>query len=533
MSKIFATFYLKTLAASFLLLMSAFAYTQYNHYKDLRTTYLNSARRISQGLSSQFSFYYHNAQNIAYNRSVRRLNRWESREYFNNLAALYPHYDMIVLSDAQGNFVASNTIGAEGEELETRKLRGIKFPLETESDEDLKKGFLGSSALDFSEHKAISNLYGFPKVGMRFTSLVRSRSGKVLGQVTTFINHKWAQKELSLLAQEFLPKEAGKARIYLLNKNKKVLASNLPERGEEGPAPLEDLPFKIETANFSSLLAKGKLLEGVKSFSKFAEHPFFAVSTFDHQNFLQKMGWTLAVQAKKASVIRPLIKNLQWFLGAFALFALVGWFFKSRTAQRLEEVWQRESSKGASSFSEALEREKELLKMNEALETLGQLKEAASRIQIPCLEKPEKAARSMASYEFGQKARAAYDEGLEELQVLEAARTCFSVALRSRKNELPKEVLKAWKAEKKAFDVSIEKARDAFGRAHIRAEEMVQAIKDFEEEELRGEELSFRFARDRKDALKNFELMALEADRLEEVMLEICSASEETNKKAA
>ncbi len=121
MKKILSAFYWKTAFWALAFITSAFVVTQFNHYLDLRESYLNTAQRISRGLSSGFSFFYHNAQNISYNPSLKQMDRSAATEYFNSLVALYPDYDMIVLSDKEGNFVTSNTIGSEGEALEIHK----------------------------------------------------------------------------------------------------------------------------------------------------------------------------------------------------------------------------------------------------------------------------------------------------------------------------------------------------------------------------------------------------------------------------
>lgn len=431
MKKIMSFTFFKVLLAAFALMASAFFVTQYNHYKDLRDGYLNTAQRISQSLSSQFSFFYHNTQNITYNRSVRELNRWESREYFDSLVALYPYYDVIVLSDADGNYVASNTIGSEGESLDLAKIKDANFfavdsgPI---ASEDIKKGFLGTLAEGFAEHKAISEMYGRKKIGMRFSSLVRSRSGKVLGKITTFINHDWLNSELLSLSKEVNRRGPVESDVFLLNKDKLALASNL----EEGTSPLSELPFKVATANFSKHSQEGNLLEGVNSFAKFLRHPFFIISNFNHQNFLSEMGWSLVIKMNKEQALGSIINSLAWFWGAFLLFALGIQGLKLKAVQRLDSLWKIKEREGELSFEEALERANFKEVSEEGLRSLGEIKKLAS-ITLPGTVLNEAPSREPAQ-KLSKKAQERFNTGFEELQLLDAGRAAFSMAIEKRKS---------------------------------------------------------------------------------------------------
>lgn len=429
MRKILNIHFIKIAIASFALIASAFVVTQYNHYKDLRQGYLNTAQRISQGLSSHFSFFYHNIQNIAYNRSIRLLNKRESVEYFDSLVALYPYYDVIVLSDVNGNYVASNTIGAEGEALDVAKARSEKFFTpsgEASADEDLKKGFMGSFAHEFGEHPAVSGMYGRTKYGIGFSAPVRLNSGKIVGYVSSFINEKWLSDELRSLSDEFLNPSRSKFDIYLLNKNQKTLASN-----KTGIAPLAELPFEIATANFSKFTAEGNIPEGLASFSKFVKHPLFVVSKFNHQNFLSKMGWSLVVKMDKKLALSSMVNNLAWFWGAFLLFLMVAQGMNLRAGHRLEKLWKIKEREGELSFEEALERAQFKETAKDALKSLARMKQKTQDL-IPKATLGE-ASPNIAWEKSLKKTRRYFTEGAEELQVLKAGHASLRGALKKRK----------------------------------------------------------------------------------------------------
>lgn len=353
MKKILNTYFWKMSAVSMALLASAFFVSQYNHYTDLRDGYFNMAQRISQGLSSQFSFFYHNVQNIAFNRSLRRLSSSESREYFDMMVALYPNYDMIVLTDKDGKFLASNTVGSEGEALKTRflKKKEVFDPSKSSTPvEDLNKGFIGTATKDFHENEIVSEVYGRKKIVMSFTAPVTNYKGDTVGYAISFINHNWVGKQLQSLSEEFGASTRGDFDVYLLNQQKSSLASNV----RKGFSPLAKLPFEVETANFSKHTKDGNIIESISSFFKFGKHPLFLISKFNHQNFLSEMGWSLIVRMDKNKALSTIFNSLAWFWGAFLLFLIIAKALKFKAIDGLEKAWKVHDKERELSFEEAL-----------------------------------------------------------------------------------------------------------------------------------------------------------------------------------
>lgn len=426
MKRILNSYFYKIIAASLLLAACAFCVSQYNHYKDLRNGYLGSAQRISHAISARFSFFYHNVQNIAFNRSVRLLNSRHAGEYFDSLVALYPYYDVILLTDMKGRFIASNSIGAGGEALETKHLKSTTFPVPGESprySEELSKGFLGTEVKAFSLDQPISKMYGYDKYGMALSATVYSRKGNPLGRVSTFINQDWLQKDLARLSAGLKQVNKSAAGIYLLNKDKKVIAANVKDSEEE--VFLKNLPFEIKTANFSLHAQEGNLEQGIKGLKRFFSEPFFIISKFHHQEFLSSLGWSLVVKMGKENAFFPMVESLIWFAGAALIFLVFAYVLKLKAVSEFEKSVQlapRDESSFkdflASAEAESRLEDKEIWLQVQNL--LSEIKEKANfEIERAALEEIPSGIKFDA---LAEKARGGFHGGLIALQSLDSGR---------------------------------------------------------------------------------------------------------------
>lgn len=351
----------------FLTIICIFGVAQYNHYTDLRSDYLNVVKRISQRLSGKFDFFYHNVQNISFNSSVKRLNPTNSVLYFDSLVALYPSYDLIILTDTSGRLVAANTIGSAGEALDWKRSddfsqsKWFQSMSTSQKSEDFTKKLFGSLSLDVQESGTASSIYKRKKYGMHFSSAVRDRNEKVVGYLTTFVNDQWLSKLLHSASSEVLRDKESGFEAVLVNSKNEVLASNKAL----GLAPLSKLSFDVKTAQFSKLWGEGKILDGLKSLKVFFNNPFFIVSKFNHQNFINDFDWSLIVKFGKENALASIWKNLLLATVAMGLLFIVGFVYNVR----IQTMLKLEVSKAWKSAEDSFSKTKQLKAATRALKS--------------------------------------------------------------------------------------------------------------------------------------------------------------------
>lgn len=428
MKKIISAFYWKTAFWAFVFISAAFVATQYNHYLDLRGSYLNTAQRISRGLSSGFSFFYHNAQNISYNPALKSMDRREAKSYFNSLVALYPEYDMIILSDKEGNFVMSNTIGSEGQALDYRKGQGESFLPKLNLSEDLQKGFIGTAALDFAENDFVSKIYGFKKIGMSFSAPVLDKEGELVGHVTTFINQSWLQKELESMTDEFFSNGSEGLEVFVANKAGRTLASS-----SEIEAPtLGPIPFEVSTAQFIKHTKEGNFEQSARGFATFLQKPFFAISEFKHRNFLSDMGWSLILRMDKQTALGSIINNAAWFWGAFTVFMIVAMGLRLKASSEIEHEFKEKTGANEIALKSALRKTKKG-NVGDVKQIVGELGKHID-FELPHFSfRPLSVASCAKDMEEEKCAQKNIEKGINSVQEVFGAQSRFDRAISKRK----------------------------------------------------------------------------------------------------
>tara|TARA_Y100000780_G_scaffold232595_1_gene268750 strand:+ start:51735 stop:53519 length:1785 start_codon:yes stop_codon:yes gene_type:complete len=346
-------------------MVSIFGVVQYNHYTDLRSDYLNIVKRISQRLSGKFDFYYHNVQNISLNTSVKKLNAKESSDYFDSLVGLYPSYDLIILTDTSGKLVAANRVGSQGESLKWKisyDLSGTKWfssLVQSEKSEDYSKKLFGSLSMDVEKSEAASLIYKRNKRGMHFSTPVRDKKEKIVGYITTFVNHKWLAKLLKSASKEILRSKDAKFDAVLVNAKNEVLASNTNLKDSK-------IPFEVQTAQFSKSWKEGRVMDGIRSLKVFFTSPFFIVSKFNHQNFINDFDWSLVARFGKERAFTSIWNNSLLALFAVSLFAIGGFIYRGR----VQAMFRSEVAHAWKSAEKSFSRPEKVKKATRALKSV-------------------------------------------------------------------------------------------------------------------------------------------------------------------
>ncbi|MCO4753526.1 MAG: cache domain-containing protein, partial [Bacteriovoracaceae bacterium] len=342
MKNIFTKFYFRTITLLTIVMSMAFGVIQYNHYTDLRGDYLSSVQRISQSLSGKFSFFYHNIQNISLNSSLKELDSKASSSYFDSLIALYPSYDVIVLTDVEGNLVAANNIGSGGESLnwndgDINLSDSVWFQKVNSKNmsEDYSKKIIGAQALDFEMSDSASMLYGRVKHGMHFSAPVRNSNDEIVGYVSSFVNDDWIGRLLNSASKEAFRNKQNNLEAFLVNENNKVMATANTDRKI---SPMSELPFKVETANFSKNWNEGNWEQGVSSLKTFVEEPFFIISKFRHHNFLNDLGWSLVARVDKETGFAAMWTNTIWFMASLGFVVFISLLLKAGSQRKFNQA---------------------------------------------------------------------------------------------------------------------------------------------------------------------------------------------------
>ncbi|MAX67584.1 MAG: hypothetical protein CME66_11665 [Halobacteriovoraceae bacterium] len=329
---------------------------------EIRKGFAQTSEKLQRAISNVFYLYYHNAQNIALNNSLKTKDFEQANFYFNELVSLYPLYNMIVFVDKEGRYIASNSLDGTGKKLVTENIKSYNFAQapwfkalkEGKLVEDYNKNIFGSYFGDTQKSEVVSKLFGTDKFGNYFATNVTDEFGEVLGYVATFVDKKWITNEL-VSTKDSLAKEGMEgASIWVANKEGLVISEVL-----DGKLELKNF-LKLNLLNqFGSEIEKSKALEEptfVEAMFKFDESPLYAFSDFDNQKFVNEIGWDAFIEMESDTAFSAISVASNIFSISFFVILLAGSFVAFLASTKLSNSllkMAQDIAKGSINISDA------------------------------------------------------------------------------------------------------------------------------------------------------------------------------------
>ena len=298
---------------------------------EIRKNFKTNSSKLAGTLAQNFYYFYHNVQAIGKNEALKTKEFDKINFFFNELVSVYPSYDLIVLSDLDGNYVASNSLSATGEKLDLDKIKTMNF-----SGQDWFKNIKSGQLTEDSDKKIYGSLfgpvehgflakvaYGKDRAGFYVSTPVTNELGDNLAVLTTYVNAKWVRENVVELEESMKGQGMEGAVIRVFQKDRGLIGSNV--EGEGALAPVEKL----------SVLEDGdKKVSGQEQsqFDFFApsSSPLIASEKISNTKFLDSLDWNIYVEmdSKKAFSAINESKNIfgLTFAVCMALAALVAWF---------------------------------------------------------------------------------------------------------------------------------------------------------------------------------------------------------------
>jgi methyl-accepting chemotaxis protein len=299
---------------------------------EIRKGFAQTSEKLQRSISGVFNLYYHNAQNIALNKSLQSTAFEDINFYFNELVSLYPLYDMIVFVDKNGKYVASNSLDRKGGKLDIEKIKKsglssskwFQSVKEGKFVEDYEKKIYGSFLGKFQNNKLISDLYGKETHGTYIATAVNDEFGDLVGYIATFLNGKWVTDEL-VAASTALEKE-GKigAEIWITNKDGLVLSEvKSSELNEENFLNLNIISkYKAEIKKTETLVEPGFF----GAMFAIDSDPLYAYSPFANSKFIDSIGWSAFVKMDSENAFSAISVASNIFTVSFFIILLLGSF---------------------------------------------------------------------------------------------------------------------------------------------------------------------------------------------------------------
>lgn len=317
-------------------------------------TYDGYAVGMSESISAQFFERYGDVQAFAMNDVMIALNPQHIAEELNQYAALYGIYDLILMADMNGRYIASNTKAPDGNPIKIEDLKKkdfsktpwFKAAVAQQYTEDKEKGFVGTLVEDAQIDELTSLAYGKQMYGNSFTSLVKDVNGHPIAVITARPGFRWVESEFVYLYKRLAREGLKSTEINLLNKSGVVLVNYDPQRNNGSLDIKRDFDHTIYKENLAAAgftAAKEALAghEGALFEVQEGVEQAFGYSPVRGSKFVDSIGWEVVVQVERHELTANLIsarKNF-WFsvLAALIIAGIASvWFANSLSKSLLK-----------------------------------------------------------------------------------------------------------------------------------------------------------------------------------------------------
>lgn len=289
----------------------------------VRDKFQTDALMLGQNVTSILYERYYDVQAFATNKSITKLDSKEDiTKTLNALVTLYGVYDLIMIVDAKGDYIASSSIDSFGIDLDTKKIES-NYANETWFKKALNgeftKGKIYQGTFVEQPHfdQLTSRAADRPLYGTSFSTSIKGENGEVLGVITARANFKWianlfANFYRSIKEQNYLVK------LSLVDGAGKLIFDYDPE-GAKSEKFIYDEALLGKVILHSENPAVEELLKGKKGSDfifdkKLGEEVLVGYSPLDSSHFFDEMKWGVMVQIPKVKAFGNILENEKNFL---------------------------------------------------------------------------------------------------------------------------------------------------------------------------------------------------------------------------
>jgi methyl-accepting chemotaxis protein len=348
-----------------LMLLGIFSYLQVMRSFRVRESmakndFNSKAVMASQAIGAAFHERYMDVQAFANHSVLQGQNREAIVQTLNNYVESYKAYDALVLVDADGKFVASNSKTFDGKPVDSKNLEGRTFTdtpwfqraVKNEYLEDKAKGLTGSVVEDVQIDSMTSALFAGTQYGMSFSRSVVNSEGRITGVLTARVSLRFVESELRGVYDALQSSGYRTGESLLINRDGLLLAEvsteTATERSEIKRNPDKILRWNLATQQgqqaASEALAgrSGSLVEPdrVDRFEK-----IWGYNAVNEKRFLDQLGWSVIVSASTDEVFADLLSQRRLFLSGFLGIAVVFGLFGYGLARNLAKEILEQSNK--------------------------------------------------------------------------------------------------------------------------------------------------------------------------------------------
>lgn len=344
-----------------LMLLGLFSYIQIIRSIGVREAsaknyFQSKAVMASQAIGAAFHERYMDVQAFANHSVFQGQNKEAMVQALNTYVESYKAYDALVLVDAEGKYVASNSKTFDGKPVDSKNLEGRTFAdtpwfqraVKKEYLEDKGKGLTGSVVEDVQIDSMTSALFAGTQYGMSFSRSVVNSEGRITGVLTARVSLRFVESELRGVYNALQSGGYRTGNSLLINRDGLLLAEVSSDTATER-IELKRNPDKILRWNLATQQGQQAASEALAGRSGSLVEPdrvyrfekIWGYNAINEKRFLDQLGWSVIVSASTDEVFADLHSQRRLFVFGFfgiaVFFGLIGYGVARSLAKEILE----------------------------------------------------------------------------------------------------------------------------------------------------------------------------------------------------
>lgn len=274
----------------------------------------NLSNHIGKSFTDQLYERYGDVQAIAQNTAVKSLGKEQIVSSLDSYVGLYGIYDLIVVIDKNGKFVAANSVNVQGQKIDTQKLQAIDFnqftwfqsALNGKFTFDKKNNYSGTYIEGFISDDLVKSVLGEAKFGSSFSSQIHDYKGEVIGVISARAGSRWIENEIIRVHKNLITEHFSESKLYFLgNEGQILIESSLDTSGPK--LSYKNDSYKNENINqvlqgLQSIIIQEKMGSKIILDSAQNKNVLASFYVLDNEKSIADLNWQILVTNSEKSV---------------------------------------------------------------------------------------------------------------------------------------------------------------------------------------------------------------------------------------
>jgi methyl-accepting chemotaxis protein len=344
-----------------LIVFGVFTYIENQQKNKAALSYYSHVQKLSNAIQAQFFERYGDVQAFSQTEAVRSLDPKRIVAYLDQMITTYGIYDLILVTDANGKFVAANTNDFGKKPVNQDALKNHNFAnegwfravTEGKTTDDAENAYAGTYFEGLFEDSMQDLAFGEKRIASGFSTAIKNEKGEVIGVITNRAGSRWVDFEFTNAYTQLINVGEPTSRLVLLDENGNKLIDLNPSKNQGKNEVTYNSDFSRKNYAKAGFHFAEKLMKGESSYGEWSNPE---TKSAEVGGFTRIIGpkwpkasvWSLAVLADEADVFEEINFTAKVFytvsIGFAVLCVMFGLWLTNKISNVINAITERVKS---------------------------------------------------------------------------------------------------------------------------------------------------------------------------------------------